>query len=101
MTRRPPPAEKGRSMSDKPEEQQQGARKHQPSFEEVLQGVQVEEPKPPAAPKKSAQPTFEEILESVRPASEPPKPQQGKSRPPRQKEQRKMPIVVRKPTLRA
>ena len=87
-------------MSDKPEEQQQGARKHQPSFEEVLQGVQVEEPKPPAAPKKSAQPTFEEILESVRPASEPPKPQQqGKSRPQRQKEERKMPIVVRKPTL--
>ena len=26
-------------MSDKPEEQQQGARKHQPSFEEILQGV--------------------------------------------------------------
>src|SRR5438552_4184352 len=102
MTRRPPPAEKGRSMSDKPEEHQQGARKHQPSFEEVLQGVQVEEPKPPAAPKKSAQPTFEEILESVRPASEPPKPQQqGKSRPQRQKEERKMPIVVRKPTLGA
>jgi len=67
-------------MSDKPEEHQQGARKHQPSFEEVLQGVQVEEPKPPAAPKKSAQPTLEEILESVRAASEPPKPQQqGKS----------------------
>src|SRR5207253_2840763 len=89
-------------MSDKPEEQPQGARKHQPSFEEVLQGVEVEEPKPPAAPKKSAQPTFEEILESVRPASEPPKPQQqGKSRPPRQKEERKMPIVVRKPTLGA
>src|SRR5438132_926563 len=89
-------------MSDKPEEQQQGARKRQPSFEEVLQGVEVEEPKPPAAPKKSAQPTFEEILESVRQASEPPKPQpQGKSRPPRQKEERKMPIVVRKPTLGA
>ena len=62
----------------------------------------MEEPKPPAAPKKSAQPTFEEILESVRPASEPPKPQQqGKSRPQRQKEERKMPIVVRKPTLGA
>src|SRR5437868_9527978 len=89
-------------MSDKPEEQQQGARKNQPSFEEDLQGVQVEEPKPPAAPKKSAQPTFEEILESVRPASEPPKPQQqGKSRPQRQREERKMPIVVRKPTLGA
>ena len=90
-------------MSDKPEEQQQGARKHQPSFEEVLQGVQVEEPKPPAAPKKSAQPTFEEILESARPGSDSPKPQspERKSRPPRQKEERKMPIVVRKPTLGA
>src|SRR5438445_4743277 len=89
-------------MSDKPEEQQQGARKNQPSFEEVLQGVQVEEPKPPAAPRKSAQPTFEEILESVRPSSESPRPpQQGRSRPPRQKEERRMPIVVRKPTLGA
>jgi len=89
-------------MSDKPEEQQQGARKHQPSFEEVLQGVRVEEPKPPAAPKRSAQPTFEEILESVRPSSESPRPpQQGRSRPPRQKEERRMPIVVRKPTLGA
>ena len=89
-------------MSDKPEEQQQGARKHQPSFEEVLRGVQVEEPKPPAAPRKSAQPTFEEILESVRPSSESPRPpQQGRSRPPRQKEERRMPIVVRKPTLGA
>ena len=89
-------------MSDKPEEQQQGARKHQPSFEEVLQGVRVEEPKPPAEPKRSAQPTFEEILESVRPSSESPRPpQQGKRRPPRQKEERRMPIVVRKPTLGA
>jgi small subunit ribosomal protein S1 len=89
-------------MSDKPEDHQQAARKRQPSFEEVLQGVQAEEPKPPAAPKKSAQPTFEEILESVRPATEPPRPQQqSRSRPPRQKEERKMPIVVRKPTLGA
>ena len=91
-------------MSDKPEEQQQGTRKHQPSFEEVLQGVSVEEPKAPPAPKKSAQPTFEEILEAAaRPASEaskPPAPER-KSRPPRQKEERKMPIVVRKPTLGA
>jgi len=93
-------------MSDKPEEQQQAqaARKHQPSFEEVLQGVSVEEPKAPPAPKKSAQPTFEEILEAAaRPASEaakPPAPER-KSRPPRQKEERKMPIVVRKPTLGA
>src|SRR2546422_290274 len=89
-------------MSETPEEQQQGARKHQPSFEEVLQGVRVEEPKPPAEPKRSAQPTFEEILESVRPSSGSPRPpQQGKSRPPRQKEERRMPIVVRKPTLGA
>src|SRR3989454_170229 len=89
-------------MSDKPEEQQQGARKHQPSFEEVLQGVQVEERKPPAAPKRSAHPTLEEILESVRPPSEAPGPrQQGKRRPRRQKEERRMPIVVRKPTLGA
>src|SRR5467141_131972 len=90
-------------MSDKPEEQQQGTRKHQPSFEEVLQGVSVEEPKAPPAPKKSAQPTFEEILEAAaRPASPAPKPApERKSRPPRQKEERKMPIVVRKPTLGA
>ncbi len=93
-------------MSDKPEEQQQaqGTRKHQPSFEEVLQGVSVEEPKAPPAPRKSAQPTFEEILEAAaRPASEAPKTPaaERKSRPPRQKEERKMPIVVRKPTLGA
>ena len=91
-------------MSDKPEEQPPGARKRQPSFEEILQGVPVEEPKEPkpAAPKKSAQPTFEEILESAKPprASTPP-PAERKSRPPRQKEERKMPIVVRKPTLGA
>src|SRR2546425_392859 len=52
--------------------------------------------------KRSAQPTFEEILESVGPSSESPRPpQQGKRRPPRQKEERRMPIVVRKPTLGA
>src|SRR5438552_13310608 len=99
----PPLALRGRrrSMSDKPEEQQ---RKRQPSFEEVLQGVSTEEPKAaPKPPKKSAQPTFEEILESARPASEPSRPPaaERKSRPPRQKEERKMPIVVRKPTLGA
>jgi small subunit ribosomal protein S1 len=91
-------------MSDKPEEQQQaqGTRKHQPSFEEVLQGVSVEEPKAPPAPKKSAQPTFEEILAAAaQPASEKPSAPERKSRPPRQKEERKMPIVVRKPTLGA
>src|ERR1700736_5498950 len=90
-------------MSDKPEEQQQaqGPRKHQPSFEEVLQGISVEEPKAPPAPKKSAQPTFEEILEAAaRPAAEAPK-RERKSGPPRQREERKRPIVVRKPTLGA
>jgi small subunit ribosomal protein S1 len=88
-------------MSDKPEEQQ---RKRQPSFEEVLQGVSAEEPKAaPKPPKKTAQPTFEEILESARPASDPSRPPaaERKSRPPRQKEERKMPIVVRTPTLGA
>ena len=88
-------------MSDKPEEQQ---RKRQPSFEEVLQGVSTEEPKAaPKPPKKATQPTFEEILESARPTSDPSRPPaaERKSRPPRQKEERKMPIVVRKPTLGA
>ena len=88
-------------MSDKPEDQQ---RKHQPSFEEVLQGVSAEEPKPASKPpKKAAQPTFEEILESARPASQPSSPPaaERRSRPPRQKEERKMPVVVRKPTLGA
>src|SRR2546427_10424810 len=89
-------------MSDKPEEQQQGARKHQPSFEEVLQGVRAEEPKPPAEPKRSAQRTFEEILEAVRPSSESPRPPQPrKRRPPRQKEERRMPQVLRTPPLGA
>src|SRR4051812_37601113 len=63
--------------------------KHQPSFEEVLQGISLEErkPPPPPPPKKSAQPTFEEILASTKPASEqpPPGPPERRSRPPRQK----------------
>ena len=91
-------------MSDKPEEQEQaqGTRKRQPSFEEVLQGVSLAEPKAPPAPRKSAQPTFEEILESARPPTEPRAPApERRSRPPRQKEERKAPIVVRKPTLGA
>ena len=94
-------------MSDKPEsqdEQQKVARKRQPTFEEILSGAKVEEPAPskPPPPKKSAQPTFEEILSSAQPAAEPkPLPPERKSRPPRQKEERKMPIVVRKPTLGA
>ena len=92
-------------MSDKPEEQQQppGGRKRQPSFEDILQGVGLAEPKaPPPPPKKSAQPTFEEILASSRPPPESSKPSpERRSRPPRQKEERKMPVVVRKPTLGA
>ena len=92
-------------MSDKPEDQPSGARKRQPSFEEILQGVPLDEPKEakaPPAPKKSAQPTFEEILESAKPAAEPSRPPpERKSRPPRAKDERKMPIVVRKPTLGA
>jgi len=90
-------------MSDKPDEQQQGqgSRKHQPSFEEVLQGLSVEEKKPEAPPKRSAQPTFEEILAGAQAANVParPPPPERKSRPPRPKEERKMPIVVRKPAL--
>src|SRR3989442_1152173 len=86
-------------MSDKPEEQQQGARKHQPSFEEVLQGVRVEEPRPRAERRRRAQPRFEETLGPGGPSAEPPgPPQQGKRRPPGQKEERRMPIVGRKPT---
>src|SRR5712691_892602 len=91
-------------MSDKPEsaDESKGAvRKRAPSFDEIMQGVGAEPPRPPPAPekKKSAQPTFEEILAQARPAAE--GPPERKSRPPRQKEERKMPIVVRKPTLGA
>jgi small subunit ribosomal protein S1 len=101
MTRRPRPAEEGVSMSDKPEEQQAPRRKTQPSFEDILEGVSLQEPKAPPPPKKSAQPTFEEILEATRPVSDAPKAPEPerKSRPPRQREERKMPIVVRKPVL--
>jgi len=79
-------------MSDKPD--------RAPSFDEIMQGIGAEPPKPPPAPekKKSAQPTFEEILAQARPATEPPP--ERKSRPPRPpREERKMPIVIRKPTL--
>ncbi|MCA1828572.1 MAG: S1 RNA-binding domain-containing protein [Myxococcales bacterium] len=62
-------------------------------------GVSTEPPRPPPAPEKkqSAQPTFEEILAQARPETSPPP--ERKSRPPRPKEDRKMPIVVRKPVL--
>src|SRR5712664_2537446 len=103
MTRRPRPrGREGVSMSDKPEEQQQAQRrKTQPSFEDILEGVARPAPKASPPPKKSAQPTFEEILAATRPASEPPKAPEleRKSRPSRQREERKMPIVVRKPVL--
>jgi small subunit ribosomal protein S1 len=96
-----------RSMSDKPEsqdEQQKGMRKRQPTFEEILSGAKVDEPAPskPPPPKRSAQPTFEEILSSAQPSADSkPAAAERRSRPPRQKEQRKMPIVVRKPALGA
>ena len=85
-------------MSDKPQH-------HPLSFDEIMQSVEQKpaEPPPPAKkpePKKSAQPTFEEILEKADlykppPVAERPRP----SRPPRQNQERKMPVVVRKPTL--
>src|SRR5947207_1685432 len=94
-------------MSDKPEspDESKGAvRKRAPSFDEIMQGVGAEPSRPPPAPekKKSAQPTFEEILAQAQPeASKSPSPER-KSRPPRPpKEERKMPIVVRKPMLGA
>jgi small subunit ribosomal protein S1 len=96
-------------MSEKPEHQEplSQARKRQPSFEEILQGASVvEEPKaaPPPPPKKQAQPTFEEILARAQPSATPAqesRPQERRSRPPRQKEDRKMPVVVRRPPLGA
>jgi small subunit ribosomal protein S1 len=95
-------------MSEKPEHQepQSQARNRQPSFEEILSGASVEEPKaaPPPPPKKQAQPTFEEILARAQPSSAPSsesKPPERRSRPPRQKEERKMPVVVRKVPLGA
>src|SRR4051812_7411236 len=91
-------------MSDKPEQQEQ-SRKRQPSFEEILQGAQVEDRKAPSAPppRKPAQPSFDEILAGSAAATEGRSgpPPERRSRPPRQKEERKMPIVVRKPTLGA
>jgi small subunit ribosomal protein S1 len=82
-------------MSDKPD--------RAPSFDEIMQGVSLEPSKPPAPEKKkSAQPTFEEILAQAQPSESSKPPPERKSRPPRPpKEERKMPIVVRKPTLGA
>src|SRR5438132_5738539 len=92
-------------MSDKPEspDESKGAvRNRAPSFDEIMQGVGAEPSRPLPAPekKKSAQPTFEEILAQAEPSKLPLA--ERKSRPPRPpKEERKMPIVVRKPTLGA
>ena len=100
-------------MSDKPEteEHSKGAvRKRTLSFDEVMSGASPEpkpppKTEPPPAPKKSAQPTFEEIFAKAQPAAEgapsKPPPAERKSRPPRQKDERKMPVVVRKPALGA
>jgi small subunit ribosomal protein S1 len=102
-------------MSDKPEseaENKGAAKRRTLSFDEVMAGASPEPKKtapPPAPPppKKSAQPTFEEILAGSQPppAGESgesrarPSSERGKSRPPRQKDERKMPVVVRKPAL--
>ena len=94
-------------MSDKaePEKEEAPAAPKRPlSFDEVMQSVEQKQSQPPPVerPRRSAQPTFEEILGKARP-SEPSRPpvaaQERKSRPPRQGEPRKMPIVVRKPAL--
>jgi len=113
------------------EDNSKGAvRKRTLSFDEVMSGASPEPRKvapPPAPPavKKSVQPTFEEILAKSTPppegearargasGEEPalpagaagtrgPSSERGKaSRPPRQKDERKMPVVMRKPTLGA
>ncbi len=98
-------------MSDKPETQDEAkvVRNRAPSFDEIMQGLTEEPksspPKPAAKPqpeKKSAQPTFEEILARAQPSAQPAEARQPerKPRPPR-KEERKMPVVVRKPALGA
>ena len=112
-------------MSEKPESENQSQHDEKPaasrkpkalSFDDVMKQASAPPPPPPApAPKapppapvpekKSAQPTFEEIMAGVQapapgadPAASRP-PEARKSRPPRPREERKMPIVVRKPTL--
>ena len=94
-------------MSDKPESQEESkgvVRKRAPSFDEIMQGVTEPKSSPPPAvrqqpEKKSAQPSFEEILARAQPEAQQSRPPElRRARPPR-KEERKMPIVERKPAL--
>ena len=114
-------------MSEKPEsetqsqpqgEEKSAAASRKPkalSFDDVMKQASAPPPPPspkaappapaPAAEKKSAQPTFEEIMAGVQAPGENGQaarpPETRKSRPPRPREERKMPIVERKPTLGA
>ena len=102
-------------MSDKPESEEPasappGVRKKNqpPSFDEVMAGLGEREPQPqrrsePPPPKKPTQPSFEDILASAGTDPAPTQRPQREERRPRQqkKDERKMPIVVRKPTLGA
>ena len=104
------------SQSQGEEEEKSPAASRKPkalSFDDVMKQASAPPPPPPqkappAAPvpvpeRKSSQPTFEEIMAGVQapggdaPAMSPP--EVRKSRPTRSREERKMPIVVRKPTL--
>ncbi len=107
-------------MSEKPESESQSqhdeksAASRKPkalSFEDVMKKASAPPPPkvapqpapapPPAAEKKSAQPTFEEIMAGMQaPSADAARPAEArKSRPPRPRDDRKMPIVMRKPTL--
>jgi small subunit ribosomal protein S1 len=110
-------SEKSESESQSQHDEKQARKPKALSFDDVMK--QASAPPPPPAPKvaasapapapapekKSAQPTFEEIMAGVQApaagsdaaAARPP--EARKSRPPRPREERKMPIVVRKPTL--
>ena len=102
------------SSSQSPEEKATAAARKPKalSFEDVMRQASTPPPQKAAPPapapapapeKKSSQPTFEEIMAGVQapsegaPAARPP--EARKSRPPRPRDDRKMPIVVRKPTL--
>ena len=112
-------------MSDKPETESSEAKsngvapagplpasKKTLSFDEVMkqastppaQPSRPPPPRPAPAPveKRSAQPTFEDIMAGVKPEAQPQRqPEARKPRPQRPGDERKMPIVVRKPTLGA